>query len=372
MKRCPIVCGVLALTLLGCGATDTPVTIGIALPTGWYRAVSLGLEEVADVRLELLRDSSVAVGQSLPGMRYAQWLADRGVAAVIGHDASRPSVEAASVYNAQGVLQVAPMVTSRALEQQGPWSFSLAPSDSVEASFIAAYIDTLFPNKRVALLYHNDEFGIGLRDALTASLQARNIPVVDERFFPPTTMPSREPDQISVMVRAALLAEPDVFVLGIREVDTKIVADLLDRLAPGIPIVCSDASWVTAPAPGDDRFGALAGLHVVRFWGGDWSPRATEFSLRFTARFGQPPDHAEALSYEAFMLIADAVRSGARTGHAIRQYLERLDTIDRHPQRERLVVGFRNARPWPPRLDIGVVHHGRLLARDSASAGVDP
>ncbi len=372
MKRSPFVFGALALTLLACGASDTPVAIGIALPSGWYRAVSLGLEEVPDVPLELVRDSSVAVGQSLPGMRYAQWLANRGVVAVIGHDASRPSVEAATVYNARRIVQIAPMVTSRVLEQQGPWSFSLAPSDSVEASFIASYIDSLFPAKRVAMLYHNDEFGIGLRDALIESLQARNIPVVNERFFPPTTAPSSDPDQISVMVRAALLAEPDVFVLAIREVDTKIVAKLLDHLAPGIPIVCSDASWVTAPSPDDDRFGALAGLHVVRFWGEDWGPPATEFSQRFAQRFGQPPDHAEALSYEAFMLIAEAIRSGARNGHQIRQYLQRLGTRGRDGHRESLVVGFRNARPWPPRLDIGVVRHGRLLARDATSESADP
>jgi branched-chain amino acid transport system substrate-binding protein len=355
--------GAVLLLAFGCGFSEEPVRVGVALPSGWYRAIELGLEELEGVPLEVVRDSTVAAGQSLTGFRYAEWLADEGAVAVLGHDASRPSVEAASVYNEREILQVAPMVTSRALERQGPWSFSLAPSDSVEADFIAAYVDTMEGVSRAALLYHNDEFGIGLRDALVRAVEARGIEVVDERFFPPTTVPATRQDRVPTMVRAALLAEPDVLVLALREVDTKMVVAVLRERGVRIPLVASDASWVTAPPQGEPRFEGLEGLHLVRFWGEDWNPQAAAFAERFTARFGYPPDHGEALAYDALMLVASAVDFGARSAQEVRSYLLGLGT--RAPAFEGVAgpYAFEDGRPRVVRLDVGMVLEGRVLGR---------
>lgn len=76
-------------------------------------------------------------------------------------------------------------------------------------------------------------------------------------------------------------------------------------------MLCSDASWVTNPGPGAERFAGLEDLHIVRFWGADWGPASDALARRFAERHGSPPDHAEALTYDPFMLVAAAVRGRA-------------------------------------------------------------
>src|SRR5262249_23045674 len=155
------------------------VRVGLAIERGWYAAFELARESMTDLPVEWISDSTRNVNAAASALQYAQWLTEQNVAAVVGHSGSRGSVAAAGIYNRAGIRPGAPVATSRELSAGHPWTYALVPDDSLEGSFIAAYVDTALSARRAFLLYHNDEYGVGIRDGVVAELTKRGIKVVD-------------------------------------------------------------------------------------------------------------------------------------------------------------------------------------------------
>jgi ABC-type branched-subunit amino acid transport system substrate-binding protein len=128
-----------------------------------------------------------------------------------------------------------------------------------------------------------------------------------------------------------------------------------------VPIVAGDGSWVVAPEPGGARLADLEGLRVVRFWGSDRNAASREFSDRFAERYGSQADHAEALTYDAAMLVLDAVRWGAVWSREFRDYL--LSLGNQEPPFEGLAGSyrFRHGRPEFRELEMAIVKSGQVV-----------
>ena len=71
----------------------------------------------------------------------------------------------------------------------------------------------------------------------------------------------------------------------------------------------SDGSYVLNPSTAERDLRSLEGVYIVRFWGPDRDPAAEAFAGRFAARYGYPPEQADAFTYDAVML-AGAFSSG--------------------------------------------------------------
>ena len=95
----------------------------------------------------------------------------------------------------------------------GPWTFMLAPDDSAEGAFMAAFAAERLGAQRVSIFFVNDEYGAGLRDGVRAELQQRRVTVLDEVGFgrerapyPGVTGPiSFRPDRTPRLVMARLV-----------------------------------------------------------------------------------------------------------------------------------------------------------------------
>src|SRR5207245_5907500 len=74
-----------------------------------------------------------------------------GRVGVVGHGSSRRSLVASSVYNEAGIPQITPTSTSRLLHAVGPWTFMLAPDDSAEGAFMAAFAAERLGARRVSI-----------------------------------------------------------------------------------------------------------------------------------------------------------------------------------------------------------------------------
>ena len=61
----------------------------------------------------------------------------------------------------------------------GPWTFTLAASDSVEGAVLGQFAAEYLRARRVALFYVPDEYGMGLRAAAMRKLRENGVRVVD-------------------------------------------------------------------------------------------------------------------------------------------------------------------------------------------------
>jgi len=309
--------------LLSCGRDAPRARVGIAVEPGWYPAVRMALADLGDVPLDIVADSTRDVQLAPAAIEYAAWLADSGVAVVVGHSGSRGSVAASNVYRRRGVVQLAPIATSRALTRDGSPAFALVPDDSAEGAFIAQFVDEGLGAGRVALLYHHDEYGLGIRDGVAAELAVRGVTIVDERFFAPEGTPSGA-QRVERLLAAALRMRPDVIVLGARVAETRLVAGSLRRQGRRIPVVAGDGSYVLPPSRADRDLRDLEGVHIVRFWGPDRDAAGAAFARRFEERYGYPPEQSEAFTYDAVMLVGVAARAGARSADEFRRFFTGL------------------------------------------------
>lgn len=241
-----------------------------------------------------------------------------GLVAVVGHAGSRASLASAPVYRDARIPQIVPTGTSRLLRQVGPYTFPLAPDDSVEGAFMARFIAERLGARRVTVFYQNDEYGRGIRDGVTAELARRGVAVLYQS-------PVDGNSDVATLLDASLGAgRPDVIVAATQ-------AALAGRLMrtgaarlPGVRMVAGDGALLL-PALSREAGPAGDSIYCVTFWlreTGD--PASRDFVERFRRLSGREPVGSDAMAFDALMLAATAVREVGPDRARVRHYLEAL------------------------------------------------
>lgn len=345
--------------LLSCKGQPREAVIGYAFPVSGAEAVRVASAEIAewprmDVPIRIVFDSLLSGDRAdLEVGRAERFSETPGLIAVVGHGGSRGSLAAAPVYNARRVPQVVPTGTSRLLSRVGPWTFVLAPNDSLEGAFIGSFAAEKLGARRVAIFYVNDEYGTGLRDGVVAELRARGAAAVDQVAF-------NAGSDLALLVEASLTrARPEAVVVAGRQRESGVIAREVHRRMPDLSIITGDGALVL-PALLDSAGPAAASLYTVAFW----LPDAPDsLSQAFVARYrrmnhGAEPQALDAMSHDALLLVAEAIRTVGPRREAIRAYLTSLGRtrppfsgvtgpVDfATPARHRLfMVRFRNGHP---------------------------
>ena len=171
--------------VLACGFSSKPVRIGLAGalsdPVGlpMKRAAELAVEEInasggiGGRRLELLERDDYADADS--AVFVAGDLYDAGVSAVIGHLFSSTTLAAAPVYNggSDPVAAISPSSSSPDISTVGDYTFRICPSDLAHGTALARWVHDTLRLGRGAVLYLNDQYGRGVRQAFVRDFTRR-------------------------------------------------------------------------------------------------------------------------------------------------------------------------------------------------------
>ncbi|HEU5359305.1 MAG TPA: ABC transporter substrate-binding protein [Gemmatimonadales bacterium] len=242
----------------------------------------------------------------------------REVVGVVGPSGSRVALATAPVYNDAGIPQVVPMATDRLLAQSGPWTFTMAPDDSVEGAFLADYVDRVVRAQRVLLFYENDEFGQSLRGSLLREFDARGIRVLAQVSVFPNS------DFEPLLVAALTSGRPDAVVMATRETEAGAIANLGASRLPRVPMIAADGALVP------QRLVVLAGaglanLRVVAFWVPDTTDARQRAFIAETRRVtGHDPNADLAMIQDGIDLMSAAIDDVGPDRTAIRDWLRSL------------------------------------------------
>jgi branched-chain amino acid transport system substrate-binding protein len=314
-----------ALAVAGCHTSPSIVAIGFAFTYDIRGAIEVANEEIALHRqsrgpeVSIIADSAVVGDPADVEIKRAERLAARpNMVGVVGHSGSRASLAAAPVYNDAGIVQITPNSTSRLLANAGPWTFNLAPDDSVEGAFIGDFVAGRLQAGRATIYYENDEYGTGLRDGVVATLEQHGVQVVDRVSV------DRTSDFRTLVAASLKRGVPDVVVVAGRLQETGTVARLMREHGFPRAVVGGDGALVLPELP------AYAGpaadsIYVVAFWLSDAPDLLSRaFVQRFRRVTGQTPESADAMSHDALLLLADAIRRVGPRPEAVRRYLNAL------------------------------------------------
>lgn len=304
-----------------------PVTIGVAFGED-ARILSVVQEELRrryGDDMPHVRPPSSEVAEGAPGaVTLATQLTQMpGLIGVVGHADSRGSLAAAPVYDEHHIPLLVPTATSRRLQTVSSWVFMMSPDDSVEAEYIATFASGPLHSKAVAVFYDNDEYGIGLRDALHAALKRRGLSIIAEE---PVSLPCGPPETMEAsVVRAAPAGHhPDLVVIAARTRDAACLGRRLSERVRGLRIIGGDA--VENDSSFDARYApAVAPFYAVAVWAADAADSlSVEFAREFRRIVGTAPKSSQALVFDAIMILAQAAREAGTRPDAVRRYLSEL------------------------------------------------
>ncbi|WP_284352258.1 ABC transporter substrate-binding protein [Roseisolibacter agri] len=316
----------LLLAATACGGESRGPTIGIAVDSDGRIGAEYAAADVNatggiggdSLRLRLMPTRDATRAQMSIGIADSL-AADASVVAVVGHSNSAASLAASQIYNERRLPHIAPNTTAPLFSAAGPYSFRLVPDDRRQAAFMAAEVARAGA-RRVAIAFVNDDYGRGLQGALRTDLARRGTAVVYETPY----LERGDSGRVATVARAMAAARPDLLLWLGRPDQLDLMRRALAPLLPSLPVLASDGLDVSRVYAQRDRYQSV---RFVRFVDPEGPGEAlAAFRTRFRAGTRREPTTDAVLSYDATMLLAAALRDGARTREEVRAWLAGVGT----------------------------------------------
>lgn len=249
------------------------------------------------------------------------------VVVVVGPGGSREALQVAPVYGAAQMPLLIPTATSRLLADAGALTFRLAPDDSVQGEFIAAFADTALQVRELAIFYVPDEYGIGLAAGAASAAAARGLRLLERapiRLTQDCLDAAGRAHYDGIAAQLARRGAPGGVVIAARTVEAACLARALRARWPAVELLAGDGTYLESLfflRAGD----AAQGTYMVAFWHPDLPSAASRaFRDRFLAQTGRLPRHGDAVFVDAALLADAAIRHGGASRGAVAEYLRAL------------------------------------------------
>lgn len=302
---------------------ETPDTyyIGLAIPiTGplaaageqVIKAVDLAISEInaaggvngAMLESVPLDDKNDTTEAALVAQRFAE---DDRIVAVIGHITSAATLAALPIYDEVDMPILTPTANSADIVYDGLLRLCLV--STVQGPQVGAMVSNNLGAKKVAILYANDDFGIGMRDQTTPVIESFGGEVVSADPFTPGT-----DKDFSVLLSKVLKNSPDaVIALGTYNEGSLIVSQAAAMGGFEEIEFASDASWLHELFL--ERVGGTALEGNVYLACGynpfDTRPAHQEFLAKFAEVYEGEPSEPSIYAYDAVKIIAESLEAGA-------------------------------------------------------------
>lgn len=297
-----------------------PLTGGIAhLGKDNENGARLAVEEVnkaglevggKKVKLELVGEDDAADPKT--GTSVAQKLVDAKVVAVVGHLNSGVSIPASKIYSDAGIVQISPSSTNPDYTKQGfKTTYRVVATDAQQGPALANYAAKSLNAKSVAIVDDATAYGKGLADEFEKTAKAAGVNVV-----------AREATNDKATDFKAILTKikgkkPDVIMYGGMDATGGPFAKQAKELGIAAKIVggdgvCTDKVAELAGDAVQNIICSEAGLALSKM------EKGADFQKRYQDRFNAPVQIYAPFTYDAVMVVVDAIkRAGATDAAAI-------------------------------------------------------
>ena len=110
-------------------------------------------------------------------------VADGGYIGVVGSQTSSCSMAAAPIFQEEKLIMISPQASNPAYTLSGDFCFSMQLSSTYEADLTAKMIVDTYGYKKIAIIYSNDDWGVGVYDAFKESVVNYGGEVVDAETY---------------------------------------------------------------------------------------------------------------------------------------------------------------------------------------------
>jgi branched-chain amino acid transport system substrate-binding protein len=304
--------------LTGCGNIPDSIKIGVAQPlSGPLSALGKDLLNGVQLAINELNKGNFSIdgkrvtlevmslddkADAATGKAVAQQLVDAGVVAVIGHLNSGVSIEAAPIYAAAGIAQIAISTNPKFTQLGHETTFRMVANDSLQARAIGSFAASQFGDARYAALDDGTPYGKGLTDGAVEQLKAEKREVVLRQSFDDKTVAFDElaakikAEKVGVIVSTLNDFQAVALIAALAKIDYTNV-----RLLGGDTVKTTD--MVKAAGQIQGIFATSPVLEAKEFVAG------RPFLERYLDAFKIPPAYGGHYSYDSMHVLAAAMQA---------------------------------------------------------------
>ncbi|MBQ7158486.1 MAG: ABC transporter substrate-binding protein [Treponema sp.] len=250
------------------------------------------------------------------------------VLASIGPDGSGRAIPASEVYNDAKVPMITPWATNPAATKNKPYCFRACFLDPFQAPVAVKFAKEQFGAKTVAILYNlEDDYSKTLAELFKAGWEKSGgtVPVF-ESF-------GQKDQDFSVQLTKVVNSGAEFLYLPCYYNHVALITSQAKDLGWKKPVMGSD-SWGSADLFALSK-GAVTGYYFTTHYAAAGAQGKTkEFIEAYKKAYGYTPDDVAALSYDATMLVLNAIQSAGLTGNlkkdrtAIKDALGKIKNYD--------------------------------------------
>ena len=314
----------LALAVGGAGcASQGPILVGFAGElTGKRAELGVAGRDGAQLAVDVVNQSGGVNGRPLKllarndqgdpdiARQVDTELIHEGVVAIVGHITSEQTAAVLDLMNESRVVLLSPTSSGSQFTGQADHFFRVMPSNELMGQSLAAHIYTIRQVSQLTGIY--DLSNRTFTETFWQSVQAEF-----ERLGGRTrsvTFASGKTDLNSLMAQIKL-EQPEAVLFIASAVDTALMVQYSQQYLLGAHLFSS--TWAQTSELLEKGGRAVEGLEMAATYNPqDASPVYQQFVQRFQARYKRPPDLASAHSYEAVLVLAQALEQtrGQATG----------------------------------------------------------
>jgi branched-chain amino acid transport system substrate-binding protein len=243
------------------------------------------------------------------------------VLVVLGDIMSSTTLAVAPTANTSKTPIIGIGASAPAITQAGPYIYRVWPSDLYEGHVAAVWAASA-GYKKAALVFINNEYGAGIKNAFKEQFVAHGGSIVSEQGFESDTRTFRD-----VASKIKGLDCDIVYVVGYYENTALMVKNLREV---GVAAALLGTSSALNP-----KISQLAGTAAEGFFVAvvndideeNLTPVQKSFFDEYQKRFGQKPDWAAVKAADALLVAAKCLKEGARTGEDVKAKLDSIHTF---------------------------------------------
>lgn len=241
------------------------------------------------------------------------------ILAVVGHFNSACSNAGKPIYTQAEMVMFSPASTAVNVTQNSDYAYRNIFTDKFQGQSLADYAGKILGFKKVAILYDNDDYGIGLKDSFSERAKELGVEIVSANPY----------NKDSVDYRSQLTSlqgtQPDAILIAGLYAQAATIAKQARELGLTIPLMGGDGVFSDEyiKLAGDAAEGTYVSTPFLFELGGE---RAKKFSEDFKAKFNMEPDAWAALSFDALNIVATGLKEKGLTREAVLEYLKTVNS----------------------------------------------
>ncbi|MBD3848157.1 ABC transporter substrate-binding protein [Bosea sp. SSUT16] len=247
---------------------------------------------------------------------------DPAVLAVLGGQTSTESMAAAPILAEAKIAQVAPTASHPDYVKISPYQFRTTPTQS---SMVQPHVDMLLKKlgmKQIAIVYFKDDWGMVTNTLVSKRLKDLGAEVVLSEAMIPETRDFRP------LITKIKAAAPDGVFLVSHYAESALFMQQLRQADPALKVAGTDT--LNDPKFIELANGAAEGVVMPTQFLAD-APEAIKFSKAYEAKFGKEPNYYSAFTWDAMLIVTDAMKVLATAGKPITRQAIRDQIADAAP-----------------------------------------